>query len=124
MKGTNDKLFQRLTEFCFDDEERTPSLLFLMWLETVDRVLESLPNEHSFKGPLAENASSEPSPFFTACIFGLTELVRFILHQSDVDPNARTRRDCQSAFIPPFSLHALPNFQFCVLPALESIHGF
>lgn len=92
MKGANDKLFQQLTEFCFDDEESTPSLLFLMWLETVDRVLESLPNEHSLKGPLMETASSEPLPFFTACIFGLTELVRFIFHQGAVDPNTRNAR--------------------------------
>lgn len=88
IKGTTDELFHQLTEFCFDDEECTPSLLFLMWLETVVGVLESLLKDHTLKSRLAETANPENSAIFTACIFGLTDLARVIL-QSGFDPNRK-----------------------------------
>lgn len=105
IERVNDELLQQLTEFCFDDEECTPSLLFRMWLETVERLLEDLPNEHALKSQLAETTSLEQSSFYTACTFGLTELVYIVL-QKGFSPNGRNTAGQTGIYLASVAGHA------------------
>lgn len=105
IKRVNDELLQQLTEFCFDDEECAPSLLFLVWLETVGRLLEVLPNEHALKSQLAETANLEQSSFYTACTFGLTELVYLVL-QKGLNPNGRNTTGQTGIYLASVAGHA------------------
>ncbi len=85
--NTSDDLFRMVTEFVFDDEEI--SLSFVDWLGDAQRFSTALANHHPLKKALSAVMNLDNTPLFTACVFGLTSLLKIISQPANFDWNQK-----------------------------------
>ena len=62
-----------VNDFVYDGREI--GLLFSGWLSDIEGLSRALPRYHSLKKALTAVTGSNPSPLFTACVFGLLDLL-------------------------------------------------
>lgn len=75
---------ENLKDFIFYEEGET-SLPFMAWLETAQNASEILAHDNPLKRELNAVASSSMTPFFTACIYGLTDILQIVLALTTFD---------------------------------------
>ena len=80
---TSSDLFESAKDFVFEDDEL--SLSFIGWLEDVQDYSRLLPEHHSLKKDLSAVSNSTHTFLFTACVFGLTDLLNHMPRASDFD---------------------------------------
>lgn len=87
--GRQDALLtSRLNEFVFYEDGGT-SLPFLAWLDTVHEAAERLVHEHPLKKELGVVMSSTMTPLFTACVYGLEDLLQTVSKMQDFEVDLR-----------------------------------
>ena len=85
--NTSDDLFRTMKEFVFDDDEI--SLPFIDWLDDAQEYSRALANHHPLKKALSAVSNPNYTPLFTACVFGLTNLLDDITPAIDFDWNQK-----------------------------------
>lgn len=70
---TNDELYRQAVDFVFDESET--SLTFMMWLDFMAGIVDSIPRDHRLKADLSASLNREGSPIFALSIFGMHTLV-------------------------------------------------
>ena len=80
-------LFESARDFIFEDDEL--SLAFVGWLEDVKKYSKLLPEYHSTKKDLSAVSGLTPTFLFTACVFGLTDLLSAMPRTSNFDWNQK-----------------------------------
>lgn len=85
--GASDELFRIMGDFIFDDEE--VSLSFIDWLDDAQKFSEALANHHPLKKALSAVMNLDHTPLFTACVFGLTDLLDVISQPAEFDWNQK-----------------------------------
>ncbi|KAJ6086758.1 hypothetical protein N7467_005672 [Penicillium canescens] len=82
-------ILSKLREFVFYDDGDT-NLSFLAWLDTVEISSELLPSDHPLKTELNAVTSTSMTPIFTACIYGIDEVVVSIATKENFDVNEKS----------------------------------
>ncbi|KAF9777775.1 hypothetical protein IL306_004320 [Fusarium sp. DS 682] len=85
-----EKLFQEMTSFVFEDEDCEVSLSFEAWLDICKEIASVLPRDHPMKPVLDAIPSDSASPLFLAAIFGIDGLLR-ILDDSETETDWNQR---------------------------------
>ncbi|SCO58272.1 related to ankyrin 1 [Fusarium fujikuroi] len=81
-----DKLFQDMISFVFEDEDYDVSLSFEAWLDTAKEIARLLPRDHPMKPALDAIPNATSSPLFLAAVFGIDGLLNLIAEsESDID---------------------------------------
>lgn len=75
----------KMKEFMFDDGD--VALGFIDWIQAVNKFTENLPHDHALAKALYSVKHSAGSPFFTACVFGLTPVIDDLANAPDFDWN-------------------------------------
>lgn len=83
----NDEVLLKMKEFVF--EEGDISMSFIGWVDEVRRFTEALRDDHPLKKPLGAVPNSVYTPLFTACVFGLANLVEDFGSAKDFDWNQK-----------------------------------
>jgi ankyrin repeat protein len=83
--GFNDLLTNKMREFVFDEGEI--ALTFVDWNQEVSQFVKTLPNDHVLVKELRSVIDSGGSPLFTACVFGLTSIVKDLAQMKEYDWN-------------------------------------
>ncbi|KAI9695395.1 MAG: hypothetical protein M1820_008650 [Bogoriella megaspora] len=83
--GNNDGVWHVMRDFVFSGADI--SLPFLVWLDAIQGIAESLPRDHHLKKSLGAVSNSQQSPIFTSCAFGLEELVIHLSSFGNTDWN-------------------------------------
>lgn len=83
--GADDSITSKMQEFVFDGGD--VALGFVDWVQEVNKFTKMLPNDHALAKKLYSVINSDGSPFFTACVFGLTPIIDEIAHATDYDWN-------------------------------------
>ncbi|KAI1049601.1 hypothetical protein LB505_013673, partial [Fusarium chuoi] len=85
-----DKLFQDMISFVFEDEDYDVSLSFEAWLDTAKEIARLLPRDHPMKPALDAIPNATSSPLFLAAIFGMDGLLALIAEsESNIDWDQR-----------------------------------
>ena len=84
---TDEELSQRLNEFVFDDDE--VSLVFAAWMGQVQIFSKTISNDHSLRKAISAVLTSESTPLFIACAFGLLSILERINRMKHTDWNLR-----------------------------------
>ncbi|KAF5655423.1 ankyrin protein [Fusarium sp. NRRL 25303] len=85
-----DKLFQDMISFVFEDEDYDVSLSFEAWLDTAKEIARLLPRDHPMKPALDAIPNATSSPLFLAAVFGIDGLLSIIAEsESDIDWDQR-----------------------------------
>ncbi|KAI1014433.1 hypothetical protein LB504_012069 [Fusarium proliferatum] len=85
-----DKLFQDMISFVFEDEDCDVSLSFEAWLDTAKEIARLLPRDHPEKPALDAIPNETSSPLFLAAVFGIDGLLSIIaVSESDIDWDQR-----------------------------------
>ena len=82
-----DDLLRLVTDFVFNNGEI--SLSFVGWLEDSQEHSKVLPRHHCLKREFSSLTSQDHSPIFTACVFGMANLLDHITQDSDFDWNQK-----------------------------------
>lgn len=80
-----DPLFRQLMDFIYEDGD--VSLSFMSWLDYAQKFSNDLARDHPQKPVLDTVNSSDSSPLFTSCIFGLECLLDLIVARSATSPD-------------------------------------
>ena len=83
----DDGLFRLVTDFMFDDGEI--SLSFIGWLEDSQEYSKVLPRHHLLKREFSSLTSQDHTPIFTACVFGMANLLDHITQDPDFGWNRK-----------------------------------
>ncbi|EWG55613.1 hypothetical protein FVEG_13593 [Fusarium verticillioides 7600] len=85
-----EKLFQDMISFVFEDEDYDVSLSFEAWLDTAKEIARLLPRDHPMKPALDAVSNETSSPLFLAAVFGIDGLLTLIAEaESDIDWDQR-----------------------------------
>ncbi|KAF4418418.1 ankyrin 1 [Fusarium acutatum] len=85
-----EKLFQDMVSFVFEDEDYDVSLSFEAWLDTAKEIARLLPRDHPMKPALDAIPNETSSPLFLAALFGIDGLLALIAElESDIDWDQR-----------------------------------
>ncbi|KAF5649437.1 ankyrin 1 [Fusarium sp. NRRL 52700] len=86
----DDKLFQDMVSFVFEDQDYDVSLSFEAWLDTAKEIARLLPRDHTMKPALDAISNETSSPLFLAAVFGIEGLLALIEQsESDIDWDQR-----------------------------------
>lgn len=83
----NDEVLLKMQEFVFEEGEI--SMSFIGWVDEIRRFAEALRDDHPLKKPLGAVPNSAYTPLFTACVFGLANLVEDFGSAKDFDWNRK-----------------------------------
>ncbi|KAG4261690.1 hypothetical protein FPRO03_11707 [Fusarium proliferatum] len=85
-----EKLFQDMISFVFEDDDYDVSLSFEAWLDTAKEIARLLPRDHPMKPALDAIPNETSSPLFLAAVFGIDGLLTLIAEsESDIDWDQR-----------------------------------
>ncbi|KAF5663309.1 ankyrin 1 [Fusarium circinatum] len=85
-----DKLFQEMISFVFEDEDYDVSLSFEAWLDTAKEIAQLLPRDHPMKPALDAVSNATSSPLFLAAVFGIDGLLTLMVEsENDIDWDQR-----------------------------------
>ncbi|KAF5582266.1 ankyrin 1 [Fusarium pseudocircinatum] len=85
-----DKLFQEMISFVFEDEDCDVSLSFEAWLDTAKEIAQLLPRDHPMKPALDAVSNVTSSPLFLAAVFGIDGLLTLMAEsENDIDWDQR-----------------------------------
>ncbi|KAG7405660.1 Ankyrin repeat domain-containing protein 50 [Fusarium oxysporum f. sp. rapae] len=85
-----EKLFQDMLYFVFEDEDYDVSLSFEAWLEIAKQIATLLPRDHPMKPALDAIPNETSSPLFLAAVFGIDGLLTFLSEsESDIEWDQR-----------------------------------
>jgi hypothetical protein len=82
-------VLSKLREFVFYDDGDT-NLSFLAWLDTAQVASDLLPPDHPLRTELNAVTSRSMTPLFTACIYGIVEVVESVVMKEDFDTNEKS----------------------------------
>ncbi|KAF5623303.1 ankyrin 1 [Fusarium tjaetaba] len=86
----DEKLFQDMISFVFEDEDYDASLSFEAWLDTAKEIARLLPRDHPMKPALDAVSNETSSPLFLAAVFGIDGLLALIAEaESAIDWDQR-----------------------------------
>ncbi|KAG5751994.1 hypothetical protein H9Q70_005388 [Fusarium xylarioides] len=86
----DEKLFQDMISFVFEDDDYDVSLSFEAWLDTAKKIATMLPRDHPMKPALDAMPNETSSPLFLAAVFGIDGLLTLIAEsESDIDWDQR-----------------------------------
>ncbi|KAF5559324.1 ankyrin 1 [Fusarium napiforme] len=86
----DEKLFQDMISFVFEDEDYDVSLSFEAWLDIAKEIARLLPRDHPMKPALDAVANETSSPLFLAAVFGIDGLLTLIAEaESAIDWDQR-----------------------------------
>lgn len=69
----DDSVISKMREFMFDEGDVAPT--FVDWMEEIGKFTKKMPNHHALAKELNSLVHSGASPFFTACVFGLSPIL-------------------------------------------------
>jgi ankyrin repeat protein len=85
-----EKLFQDMVSFVFEDEDCDASLSFEAWLEIAKEIATLLPRDHPMKPALDAIPNETSSPLFLAAVFGIDGLLTLLAESgADIDWDQR-----------------------------------
>ncbi|KAL5591485.1 hypothetical protein FOVSG1_010374 [Fusarium oxysporum f. sp. vasinfectum] len=85
-----ERLFQDMLSFVFEDEDYDVSLSFEAWLEIAKEIATLLPRDHPMKPALDAIQNETSSPLFLAAVFGIDGLLTLLSEsESDIDWDQR-----------------------------------
>ncbi|KAH7195473.1 ankyrin repeat-containing domain protein [Fusarium oxysporum] len=85
-----ERLFQDMLSFVFEDEDYDVSLSFEAWLEIAKEIATLLPRDHPMKPALVPLQNETSSPLFLAAVFGIDGLLTLLSEsESDIDWDQR-----------------------------------
>ncbi|KAM5372227.1 hypothetical protein ACJA88_008976 [Fusarium oxysporum] len=85
-----ERLFQDMLSFVFEDEDYDVSLSFEAWLEIAKEIATLLPRNHPMKPALDAIPNETSSPLFLAAVFGIDGLLTLLSgSESDIDWDQR-----------------------------------
>ncbi|ENH73265.1 Ankyrin repeat domain-containing protein 50 [Fusarium oxysporum f. sp. cubense race 1] len=85
-----ERLFQDMLSFVFEDEDYDVSLSFEAWLEIAKEIATLLPRDHPMKPALDAIPNETSSPIFLAAVFGIDGLLTLLSEsESDIDWDQR-----------------------------------
>lgn len=76
-----------ISEFVFEEAEVSP--LFTAWLQSVEHVEKGLANDHLLRKDLGACLNKAQTPLYTACVFGLSGIVKALSLGDSIDWNQR-----------------------------------
>ncbi|KAI9684613.1 MAG: hypothetical protein M1822_005701 [Bathelium mastoideum] len=77
----DDEVWHKMKDFIFNGPD--VSLSFIVWLDDISDVVESLSRDHPLKKPLSAVPNQQQSPLFAGCVFGLVEVVKKLASHND-----------------------------------------
>ncbi|KAI9655980.1 MAG: hypothetical protein M1821_005041 [Bathelium mastoideum] len=77
----DDEVWLKMKDFIFDGPD--VNLSFIVWLDDISDVVDSLSRDHPLKKPLSAVPNQQQSPLFAGCIFGLVKVVKELASHND-----------------------------------------